>query len=96
MPELTTFDLHKLADVEVQQKEVEGFGLIRYGRLTMKDLADIKRAEDEIEQSYLMLHRMLVKANPDLKLEELAAWEPSVFAKIFEGIVDISDFREPK
>lgn len=96
MPELTTFDLHKLANVEVQEKEIEGFGTVRYGRLTMKDLADIKRVSDEIEQSYIMLHRMLVKANPDLKLEEIASWEPSVFARIFQELVDVSDFREPK
>ena len=96
MPELTTFDLHKLANIEIREKEIDGLGIVRFGRLTMRDLADIKRVSDEIEQSYLMLHRMLVKANPDLKLEEVAAWEPSVFAKIFEGLVDVSDFREPK
>lgn len=96
MAELTTFDLHKLADVSVQEKEIEGFGIVRYGRLTMKDLADIKRVSDEIEQSYVLLHRMLVKANVDLKLEEVASWEPSVFAQIFQAIVDVSDFREPK
>lgn len=93
---LTTFDLHKLAEIDVQEKEIDGLGVISYGRLTMKDLADIKRVEDEIEQSYMMLHRMLVKANPDLTLEEIGNWEPSVFARVFQGLVDLSDFREAK
>lgn len=96
MTELTTFDLHKLAQVDVQTKDVEGLGTISFGRLTMRDLADIKRAKDEIEQSYLMLHRMLVKANPDLTLEEIAEWDPVMFAKIFQALVDVSDFRGPR
>jgi len=96
MPELTTFDIHKLADIDVQEKEIGGLGIVRFGRLTMKDLADVKRIDDEIEQSYVLLHRMLVKANPGLTVEEIGKWEPSVFAQIFQAVVNISDFREPK
>jgi hypothetical protein len=93
MDELTKFDPRTLAVQTIHQVEVEGLGKVSYAKLNMRDMVDIDAEKDEVEKSFLIVHRMLVKAYPDLPKEELEAWDPEVFAKLFKALVEASDFR---
>jgi len=96
MPKLTTFDPKTLAEQKIYETEVLTVGTIRYGKLTMRDMVAIGQVKDEIERSYTIVHRMLVKATPELTIEELADWPGDDFAAIFLHLVRVTDFRGEK
>lgn len=52
----------------------EKFGVIKYGSLTYKENKSLKSITDTEERSTNMIHLMLKKAYPDLKLEDVEAW----------------------
>lgn len=93
MDELTKFDPRTLAVPNVLTMDVEGIGQVSYAKLNMRDMVDIDAEPDEVKKSMLIVHRMMVKAYPDLPQEELEAWDPEVFAKLFKALVEASDFR---
>jgi len=93
MSEPIIIDPKGLAVIKTEYVEVEGVGTFAYGRLTVRDLSEIRKIEDEIEQSYQIVHRMLARANPELTIEEIGDWDPRVFKRVFERLIEVSDFR---
>ena len=75
MDELTKFDPRTLAVPSVLTMDVEGVGQVSYAKLNMRDMVDIDAEPDEVKKSMLIVHRMMVKAYPDLP-QEGEAWDP--------------------
>jgi hypothetical protein len=93
MNEPISIDPKELAVIRTEYMEVEGIGKFAYGRLTVRDLAEIRKKEDEMEQSYMIVHRMLSRASPELTVEEIGDWDPHVFKAVFDKLIEVSDFR---
>lgn len=101
MDELTTFDPVKLSQPVLRAITVQGVGEVRYGDLTMGDYLDLRKMPTETEddaynQGLEMTFRMLVKAYPELRREQVLAWPPKTLVAVSEALLSTEDFRGPR
>jgi len=72
---------------EIREKYVpEINAVVRYGMLTMGDLAELEKAKTDMEKGTRVLWLMLRKADPELKLEDVAKLPVEVAAAVLTAI----------
>jgi len=72
---------------EIREKYVpEINAVVRYGMLTMGDLAELEQAKTDMEKGTRVLWLMLRKADPELKLEDVAKLPVEVAAAVLTAI----------
>ena len=71
-------------------------GEIKYTVLTARDLFEINKVEDKDARARTIVSRMLKKANPDLKEEEINEWPQDDFTKVLETLMADKSFFQPK
>jgi len=70
-------------------------GVIKFGVLTMKDLLDLNKVQDDQKKSIVMLHMMLVKAYPDLTVEDIEKMPAAESARLIAILTKQSGFLKP-
>lgn len=71
--EAKLFDLREILSESsrLKEKHVEGLGLVRYGPLTIADLAELSEVKGDLEKGVMAIYLMLKKADEKIKLEDL-------------------------
>lgn len=81
---------------EILSMDVEGLGEVKFGVITFAERLKLKeiKGDDDI-RGITLLHSMLVKAYPDLTLEEMKnQWPDWAISHIADAIEKKLDFRE--
>jgi len=72
---------------EIREKYVpEINAVVRYGMLTMGDLAELEQAKTDMEKGIRVLWLMLRKADPELKLEQVEKLPVDVATAVLTAI----------
>jgi hypothetical protein len=72
--EAEKFDIAKVLETsaKIKEKYIEGINrTVRYGVLTLKDSMEIMKPKDPQERAIIILWKMLQKADPQIKLEQV-------------------------
>jgi translation elongation factor EF-Tu-like GTPase len=77
---------------KIREVEVEGFGTVEYGVLTLEDSLELAKCKTAEERSVMTLWLMLRKADPTLTLEDVKAIPLTAAAKILAAISGNVDF----
>jgi len=59
---------------------------VRYGALTLSDLAEVEKAQTDMEKGIRILWLMLRKADPELKLEDVQKLPVDVATALFNAV----------
>jgi len=84
--ELKEFKIDEILTKTILEKEVEGLGVVRYGKLTIADLIDIQKYENDLERGLRTVYLMLKKANPDLTFEQVKQLPIDIALKLITAL----------
>ena len=89
------FDPRNLVIKAKQLKTINDpeYGIITYGSITWDELQDInKESKSNDEKMFLILHKMLSKAYPDLTVEDIRNFPPQDITKLSSLLMEKDDF----